>query len=241
MMNKWIEVLKLFDLGEYESKTYAALVVNGPSTVKEIRKSAGIPYSREYDILESLEKRGFVRMQPGRPMVYSAVDPRKVLKRECDIRVNVVEKLLDEIGPIYDESMKGESPGEFFWTIKGRKNVKNKLVEMISGAKEEILIVGIDPASSREVEKALRGAVKRGVTVKCWGDLDPECRSLLEDIGADARIFGHDHASYVLADNKGALVTSGNPANATSALYTTSQGCIRLYKSYFKHVWEETK
>ncbi len=239
MMDRWIDVLRLFDLNEYESRTYAALVMNGPSTVKEIRESAGIPYSREYDVLESLEKRGFVRMQPGRPRIYSAVDPRKVLKRECEIRVNVVDDLLEEIGPIYDEGIKSESPGEFFWAIKGRKNVRGKLAEMINDSKEEILIIGAGPAPSGEVEKALMAAVKRGVAVRCLGEFDSGCRSILEDIGAEARTFEHDHSRYVLADGREALVASEDPANTPSALYTTSSGCIGLYKSYFEHVWRE--
>jgi sugar-specific transcriptional regulator TrmB len=239
MIEKWIDVLKLFDLGEYESRTYAALVMNGPSTVKEIRRSAGVPYSREYDILESLEKRGFVKIRPGRPMVYSAVDPRKILKRECEIRINVVENLLDEIGPMYDKSLKNESPEESFWAIKGKRNVRDKLVEMINGSKEEILIVGVSPVSSDDVEKAVRASVGRGVTVKCLGEFDSRCKSLLEDIGAKVRIFEYDHSRYVLADGREALVAAEDPANAKFSIHTTSPGCIGIYQSYFKHVWEE--
>jgi len=239
MIKKWVDVLKLFDLGEYESRTYAALVMNGPSTVKEIRRSAGIPYSREYDILESLEKRGFVKIRPGRPMVYSAVDPRKILKKECEIRINVVENLLDEIGPMYDKSLKNESLEESFWAIKGKRNVRDKLVEMINGSKEEVLIIGVSPVSSDEVEKALRASIGRGVAVRCLGKFDSVCKSLLEDIGAKVRIFEYDHSRYVLVDGREALVAAEDPASSQFAIHTTSPGCIGLYQSYFKHIWEE--
>jgi sugar-specific transcriptional regulator TrmB len=239
MMDKWAHVLKLFDLGEYESKTYATLVMNGASTVKDIRKAAGIPYSREYDILEGLAKRGFVKMQPGRPRIYSAVDPRKILKKECEIRVNVVEDLLDEIGPIYDKSAKSESVKEFFWTLEGEQNVRDKLVELIKDSEEEILIVGASPVSSKRVKEALKASIKRGVTIKCWGEFDSRTKSLLEDLGADTRFCGCDHSKYVLVDGKQALVSSEDPANSCFALYTTSLGCTRLYQSYFNHIWEE--
>lgn len=239
MIEKWVDVLKLFDLGEYESKTYAALVMNGPSTAKEIQKSAGIPYSREYDILEGLKKKGFVKMQPGRPRVYSAADPRKILKRECEIRVNVVDNLLDEIGPIYDKSAQNESAEEYFWTLEGKKNVTDKLAEMIEGSKFEILIVGDNLISSKKIETALRESSKRGVVIKCWGEIDSGIVSILKDIGAKARFFEHDHSKYVLVDGKAALVSSEDPANSRFALYVTSPGCTKLYQSYFDHIWEE--
>lgn len=239
MMKKWVDILRLFDLGEYESRTYAALVMNGPSTVSEIRKSAGIPYSREYDVLEGLTKRGFVKVQPGRPLIYSAVDPRKILKKECEIRVNVVENLLDEIGPVYDKALKKEAAGGFFWTLKGKRNVEDKLVEMINGSKKEVLIVGASPIQSEKVKKSIEASVKRKVEVKCWGEFDSESKSLLKDLGAEARFFSHNHSRYVLSDGREALILPEDNADSDRALYTTNQGCVNLYKSYFNHIWDE--
>lgn len=239
MMDKWVDILKLLDLGEYESKTYAALVMNGPSTVKEIRSAAGIPYSREYDVLEGLTKRGFVKVQPGRPRIYSAEDPRKILKRECEIRVNFVENLLEEVGPIYDKAAKNESGKEFFWTLEGRKNIKDKLIEMINNSEKEILIVGNNLIPSKKIDAALRASIKRGVAIKCWGELDSKTKSFLDDMGAGARFSECNHSKYVLVDGKQALVSSVEPANSNFALYTTSTSCTKLYQSYFNHIWEE--
>ncbi|MBU2559638.1 hypothetical protein KKA03_01950 [archaeon] len=240
MIDKWVDVLKLFDLGEYESKTYAALVMNGPSTAKEIQTTAGIPYSREYDILEGLKKRGFVKMQPGRPRVYSAEDPRKILKRECEIRVNVVDGLLLEIGPVFNRTHGGKSGEEFFWTIEGKVNIKDKLIEIMEGAKKEINIVGTKDLPSNGIAEVLKASIKRGITVKCWGEFSKKNKSLLEDLGVKVRVCKCDHSRYVLVDGKEALVSQEDPSDANFALYVTSPGCTKLYQSYFDHIWEES-
>jgi sugar-specific transcriptional regulator TrmB len=240
MIDKWVDVLKLFDLGEYESKTYAALVMNGPSTAKEIQKAAGIPYSREYDILDGLKKRGFVKMQPGRPKVYSAENPRKILKRECEIRVNVVDSLLEEIGPAFDRTYEKKSGEEFFWTLEGKENIKDKLIEMIEGSKKEIDIVGTSTLSSDGIAEVLKASIKRGITVKCWGEFNKKTKSLLEGRGVKVRLCKCDHSRYVLVDGKEALVSQEDPTNANFALYVTSPGCTKLYQSYFNHIWEES-
>jgi sugar-specific transcriptional regulator TrmB len=236
---KWVDVLKLFDLTEYEAKTYMALVTRGPSTVKEIREYAGIPYSREYDILENLEKRGFVESQPGRPMKYRAVDPRKVLKRECDIRVKVVEELLREVGPIYEETEKAESMEDMIWTIRGRENVRRKLVDMIKRAKKEVYIVGIHPIGSKDIEDAMMDASKAGVKIKAMGMFDEECKGRLKKIGAEIKNYEHNHSRFVLVDDKELILASEDPANYFFALYNRNPGCINLYRNYFEHIWEE--
>jgi len=49
-----------FDLNIYETKVWLALLSKGISSAGEIAEISGVPRSRTYDVLESLEKRGFV-------------------------------------------------------------------------------------------------------------------------------------------------------------------------------------
>ena len=48
-----------FDLNIYETKVWIALLGKGIASAGEIAEISGVPRSRTYDVLESLEKQGF--------------------------------------------------------------------------------------------------------------------------------------------------------------------------------------
>ena len=65
----------------YEVKIWTALLSRGVSTAGELSDIANVPRSRSYDILESLEKKGFVVIKLGKPIKYLAVPPQEVVER----------------------------------------------------------------------------------------------------------------------------------------------------------------
>ena len=72
---------RYFDLNLYEVKIWTALLSRGTSTAGELSDIANVPRSRSYDVLESLEKKGFVVVKLGKPIKYLAVDPNEVVER----------------------------------------------------------------------------------------------------------------------------------------------------------------
>src|SRR5512138_147067 len=91
---------RYFGLNLYEVKIWAALLSRGVSTAGELSDIANVPRSRSYDVLESLEKKGFVVMKIGKPIKYIAVPPSEVLERvkkniksEADNHVKLLEDI----------------------------------------------------------------------------------------------------------------------------------------------------
>ena len=70
---------RYFSLNLYEVKIWAALLSRGVATAGELSDIANVPRSRSYDVLESLEKKGFVIMKLGKPIKYIAVPPTEVI------------------------------------------------------------------------------------------------------------------------------------------------------------------
>jgi len=52
-------------------------------------KISNVPRSRTYDVLESLEKKGFVVMKLGKPIKYIALPPEEVIERTTDLFLRV--------------------------------------------------------------------------------------------------------------------------------------------------------
>src|SRR3989339_346903 len=72
---------RYFDLNLYEVKLWTALLSRGVSTAGELSDIADVPRSRTYDVLESLERHGFVIVKPDKPIKYMAIAPGEVLDR----------------------------------------------------------------------------------------------------------------------------------------------------------------
>ena len=70
-----------FNLNIYEVKIWTALLSRGISTAGELSEIGDVPRSRAYDVLESLEKKGFIVMKLGKPINYIAVEPQEVVER----------------------------------------------------------------------------------------------------------------------------------------------------------------
>ena len=72
---------QFFGLNLYEVRIWTALLSRGVSTAGELSDIGDVPRSRTYDVLESLEKKGFVMMKLGKPIQYLAVEPKEVVER----------------------------------------------------------------------------------------------------------------------------------------------------------------
>src|SRR3989339_2033422 len=116
--------LKDFGLNSYESKLWTALLSRGISTAGELSDIANVPRSRSYDILESLEKKGFVIMKIGKPIKYIAVSPKEIVDRvkknvrtESEDRLKRLEDLkttdiVDELNNLHTQGIELVEPTE---------------------------------------------------------------------------------------------------------------------------------
>src|SRR3989344_5703776 len=83
-----------FNLNIYEVKIWTALLSKGVATAGELSDMSNVPRSRSYDVLESLEKKGFVIMKIGRPIKYLAVKPEEIISR---VKRTIQEKATEDI------------------------------------------------------------------------------------------------------------------------------------------------
>src|SRR3990167_7059100 len=75
------KVRDYFSMNIYEAKVWLALLNKGVASAGEIASASGVPRSRTYDVLESLEKRGFAIAKLGKPVKYIGVKPRAIIEK----------------------------------------------------------------------------------------------------------------------------------------------------------------
>jgi len=173
---KMVELLqKHFGLNLYEARAYVALVGFGVLTPAELASVSEVPAPRTYDVLRSLEKKGFAMSQPGKDNKYRPVHPKIVLekyieewekltKEELEAKKKAKEELLELMTPL----MESEVPkygAERVWVVRGIKNAVVRMKEMLEEAEGELLVAD-NGYISVALDKEIIGLVDKGLAVK---------------------------------------------------------------------------
>ncbi len=209
---------KIFGLNLYEVKIWTALLSRGVSTAGELSNISGVPRSRTYDILESLERKGFVVMKLGKPIKFIALKPDEVIERA---KKNFIEeakekgKILDEIKDselmkqlidIYTKGVKYVEPHELSGILKGKYNINNHLESLISKAQKEVMIFATEKSLQTKIESlrpTLEKLKKRGVKIKIATQVTKNNLELIKEISSFAEVrHTNVNARIVVVDGK---------------------------------------
>src|SRR3989338_1561883 len=121
-----------FGLNLYEVRIWTALLSRGTSTAGELSDIGNVPRSRAYDVLESLEKKGFVVMKLGKPIKYMAVEPQEVVHRVKKLIQENTEKrmkkldslkgsdVLNELNTLHTQGIEFIEPADLSGANRGR-------------------------------------------------------------------------------------------------------------------------
>lgn len=144
-----IKKIRLFGLNTYEAKIWCALLSGGVSTAGELSDTANVPRSRSYDVLESLEKKGFVAAKHGKPIKYLAVQPKDVLenvknkiKRDTGDYIDhlsddAFNSLINNFQEVYEKSANKDE--NMVAILKGRKNTHKHLDFLVKNSKKTVV------------------------------------------------------------------------------------------------------
>ena len=209
---------RYFNLNLYEVKIWTALLSRGVSTAGELSDIANVPRSRSYDVLESLEKKGFAITKLGKPIKYVAVPPEEVLER---VKKNVSEEskqmilrleelkgtdVLNELSSLHTQGVELIDPTELSGSLRGRHNLYNHLELVIKNAAKSVTIMTTAQGLMRKVEgmkpifEKLR---KKGVKVRIAAPFTKENAGAVKDISSVAEIKNsNSKARFTVVDGK---------------------------------------
>ncbi len=154
-----------FNLNIYETKVWLSLVSKGLASAGEIAEISGIPRSRTYDVLESLEKQGFAIARVGKPVKYLAVKPELVIEK---MKNNLIEETREKIDilanikgtkeyqfleEIHKTGITPINKKEMISAIKGRNNIYAHAADMIQQAEKEV-VIALSPIEVRAKSRA---------------------------------------------------------------------------------------
>jgi len=253
---------KIFDLNLYEVKVWASLLSRGISTAGELSTISDVPRSRTYDILESLEKKGFIVMKLGKPIKFVALKPEEVIERvkknllrDATEKSKRLEKLKDEdilveLSGLFQEGVKFVEPADLSGSLKGRQNVYNHLDMLIREAEKTVTIVTTSSGINRKLEHlmpSLMKAKKRGVKVRIAAPINDTNKKVAKDLSRVAEIkqTGKLRARFVIIDSQQLMfmVLDDDKVhpNYDVAVWLNAEFFARALEQLFEVAWTKFK
>lgn len=210
-----------FNLNIYETKVWLALLSKGIASAGEIAELSGVPRSRTYDVLESLEKRGFAITRIGKPVKYISVKPTEVIEKmknetlhEAQEKVKSLSNLkttneyteleslhINGIAPIRTQDITG--------SLKGRSNVIAKVRDLVESCEKEVLICtsALDfEDKARVLAPAIEKLNKNNIKVRiALSGEEEKIKKLSHKYGLKPKVV-ETNARFFIADRKQALL-----------------------------------
>ena len=210
-----------FNLNIYETKVWIALLSKGIASAGEIAELSGVPRSRTYDVLESLEKRGFSIVKIGKPVKYISVKPTDIIEKmknetmqDAQERVKSLVNLkatqeYTELEQLHNTGISPVKSSEITGSLKGRSNILAKIRELVEGSEKEVLICtsALDfEDKSRVLGPALEKLAKSNIKVRVAlsGD-EAKVKKISSRLNLKAKQVG-TLARFFMSDKKQALL-----------------------------------
>ena len=263
MLTQRNTVSQLRDLGlnSYESKLWTALLSRGAATAGELSDIANVPRSRAYDVLESLEKKGFLVMKIGKPIKYLAVDPEHVLERvrkriieDANLQAQIISKLegsdmLNELKLLHKSGIKRVNPLDFSGVFKGRKNTQNYVERAIKSARKQVIVQTTISGLSREMDafkSAFKKAKENGVKVMVAAPITQENRDVANELSRFAEIReAPSSGRFYIIDGEELVFMMANDSEAhhayDSAIWVKSPFFVSSLNRMFSASWKSMK
>jgi|BEDMetMinimDraft_2_1075160.scaffolds.fasta_scaffold00129_19 sugar-specific transcriptional regulator TrmB len=237
----------LLELGltHYEIKVYTSLVNHGYLTASEISQIANVPFSKVYDVLASLQNKGFVRVEETRPAKYYPVEPKVAFDQHLKNISSKIKQNVDiavsELNNLYEK--KGLKEKSNVWLIRGFGEIIARIRDMVLKTKYEIFISL--PIFHKEFESLLSlflslklKNVKSYILVS--KDIPKTFLDFIKEYG-EIKYAGKMFGGGIIIDSKEVILLLPEEKNEAVALWSDHEGLANFAKNYFMHLWETSQ
>ena len=236
--------LRELGLTAYETETYLGLLRSGALTASEVSEQSNVPYSKIYEVLNALEKKGWIEIEHGRPSKYfpkSPIEALSMAKLQLEEKLRGWEKTIaTEIQPIFEQREIREKPD--IWILRGQLSVVAKLQEMVDNVKNEVMIAA--PIFAKPFAdlflNLLKGLNDRNVQVffmAAGGVEDWNVKDLasVAEVRTRAEMFG----GGVICDGKESLLMLGED-KPSLVIWSNHVGLVKFARDYFQYLWDSS-
>ena len=251
LSDKARKALEKIGLTSYEIKTYSALLKTGQINASDLSQKSGVPYSKIYEVLGTLEEKGWIGSDDSRPTQYFAKSPAtaiQVTKQNVEQEFkNNEDVLLKELAPLYEQSGTSERPD--IWVLSGVVNIASKILEMVDSCRTEVMIAipKVAEELAKEALPKLRLLHDRGVDITILVSEDVDSNTLkslsrVAKVKAKKGLFG----GGIISDKRYVVILLGEDLGASGsaeavAIWADHSGLAGFAREYFEYLLKDSK
>lgn len=223
-------------LSQYEARAYETLVKFGKATAAKISSDSGVPYSRIYDVMESVIRKGLAKVLPGKTKEYVPTDPGELMKL-VEQKKAILAKATTEIQGLkkmYELAVK-----EPVLVAYGKGNFYKLIKEM---KKEEKYSYSVRYVAEPKPEwvRADRECIKRGIDFRGLIRYDKETeknvQKWLEVVGSRWHSFENEGVAISIRDDAEILISL---IKSNSTILIRDAPFVKIMKKLFLAAWEK--
>jgi HTH-type transcriptional regulator, sugar sensing transcriptional regulator len=249
--DKTRKALEKIGLTSYEIKTFSSLLKGGEQTASDLSQKSGVPYSKIYEVLGTLEEKGWIGLNDLRPTKYFAKSPSTGIettkqRTEAEFKDNQ-QIILNELGPLYEKSGTSEKPD--IWVLSGAFNIASKIMEMVESCRNEVLIA-MPEASGELVKEALpklRSLHDKGVkiTILTSDAMDTKSLKAISRV-AEVKVRKGMFGGGIISDQRYVVIllgpeVGGQDSSDTVAIWADHAGLAGFAREYFEYLLKDSK
>lgn len=245
-LNAFLEKL---GLTEYEAKTLSALFGLKEAEAPEISRSAQVPKTRVYDVLDRLTSKKLIIEIHGRPKKYMAIEPSEVfslLIADKKKEIHELEAIASDLkGTIMLEKHGGKH--EKVLKVKEKNDFMKILGQELDSANETIhALTPLDKEHSL-IKDSVRRASGRNVDVRIISHINDVSDKMARDFteaGAKVKALDHGMNAYVIDGKKVVMALSDFSLQKPEYHFTIwpeNKPLATALLKYFDHAWGEGK
>ena len=241
--------LERLGLTEYEAKTLSALFRLKEAEAPEVSRSAQVPKTRVYDVLDRLTKKTLIIEIHGRPKRYMAIEPEKVFNTLIDEKkkeLNTLEKEASVIKEDISFDTTNES-NEKVMKVKDKNDFMKILGQQIDSANKSVHALTPLTKEHGLIKDSLKNASNRNIEIKLISRVNEDTSKLAKEFiqaGASIKQFDHGIHAYIIDDKKVVLGISDFTQEKPEYHFTIwpdNKPMAVALKTYFDHAWEQGK
>jgi sugar-specific transcriptional regulator TrmB len=237
--------LREMGLNAYEIDAYLVLLEGGQMTAMEISQEAKVPYSKIYEVLNSLKEKGWIKSSESRPFKYYPVPPIEATRftklRLEDKYLNWENTVAETLQPLYEKRELVERPDMLI--LRGQQAVLGKLEEVLTKANKEIMMAAPEFAKSviAMAEPLLGSGVKKTVIVKLMAAGKKEDWLFIKKYPSlnELRIRDHMFGGGIITDGKEAMLLLGED-KPSLVIWSNHVGLVGFAREYFQFLWDSS-
>ena len=248
--DKTRKALERIGLTSYEIRTFSALLKSGELTASDLSQKSGVPYSKIYEVLGTLEEKGWIGSDDSRPTRYFAKSPATGLettrqKIEGDFAQNKTV-ILNELVPLYEKSGTSEKPD--IWVLSGATNIAAKILELVDSCRSEVMIAlpGAGQELVRQALPKLRSLHDRDVdiTILTSDRLDEESLTAIKRL-ATVKIKKGLFGGGIISDQRYVVILLGPEMGDVHsaelvAIWADHAGLAGFARQYFEYLLKDS-